>query len=461
MTEPAGGRNEEYAGAVGSGGSDSGTVDVVDVVGMGVPADVAEPTVPRPRVVIVTESWGSDWGERAAATRLVAGALALRARVVIVSIEDRSQPRYRQPRLRYDGVFPVHSVAAPTGRGNFGGIGSAEDVAAKALQSDLVRASLSRQPGAVLPEVAARGLVARAGLISGEALMTTVGQEPDVVLLAGPATFWMSEALPVGADRPRVVLLPLSGNDPILSSAAFRPVLDQSDAVGVFSRLELDRISARLPAGSSTVAQRLSIALPVNRFAAAAGMAGVSAFGKYVLVISAFDDDPATGRCPPHDYLRQVFGDVAIAEVRRHGWVVTGPGKRFDITWSPTRMNLWRLMARAAVTVDLRSPGPIGRETLESLRFGTPVVVPDASVAAEHAAESNGGLWYRNQGEMADCVRILLENDAMRARLGSNGEAWAERHHGDTDSFVAEAIRLVLGHPGETATHRKQRAHSA
>jgi hypothetical protein len=461
MTEFATGLGDEDAETLGRGLGDAGIVDVVDVVGMGVPADVAEPTVPRPRVVIVTESWGSNWGERAAATRLVAGALALRARVVIVSIEDRSKPRYRQPRLRYDGVFPVHSVAAPTGRGNFGGIGSAEDVAAKALQSDLVRASLSRQPGAVLPEVAARGLVARAGLVSGEALVTTVGQEPDVVVLAGPATFWMSAALPVGADRPRVVLLPLSGNDPILSSAALRPVLDQSNAVGVFSRLELERVVARLPAGSSTVAQQLSIALPVNRFAAAAGMAGVSAFGKYVLVISAFDDDPATGRCPPHDYLRQVFGDVAIAEVRRHGWVVTGPGKRFDITWSPTRMNLWRLMARAAVTVDLRSPGPIGREAIESLRFGTPVVVPDASVAAEHAEESNGGLWYRNQGEMADCVRTLLEDDAMRARLGAEGEAWAERRHGDNDSFVAEAIRLVLGHPGETAAHPKQRAHSA
>jgi glycosyltransferase involved in cell wall biosynthesis len=246
------------------------------------------------------------------------------------------------------------------------------------------------------------------------------------------------------------VLLPLSGDDPVLSSRAFRPVVDQSDAIGAFSGVEYKRIAGLLPSGSPSGLHRIRIALPVNRLAATAGMAGVSAFGKYVLIISAFDDDPASGRCPPHDYLRQVFGDVAIAEVRRHGWVVTGPGRRFDITWAPTRMNVWRLMARAAVTVDLRSPGPIGRETIESLRFATPVVVPDASVSAEHAADSNGGLWYRNQGEMADCVRTLLDDETLAARLGDGGERWAERNHGDTDAFVADAIRLVLGPPAET-----------
>jgi hypothetical protein len=62
---------------------------------------------------------------------------------------------------------------------------------------------------------------------------------------------------------------------------------------------------------------------------------------------------------------------------------------------------------------------------------------------------------------MADCVRILLEDDAMRARLGADGEAWAERRHGDTDSFVAETIRLVLGRPEESLADNVRRADSA
>lgn len=429
--------------------TETGAVSMVDVAGMGVPADVAEPTGPRPHVVVVTESWGSNWGEQAAATRFLAGALALRARVSIVSIEDRSQPRFRQPRLRYDGVFPIHSVPAPMGRGSFGGIASAEGTAESALRSSLIRASLSRQGGSALPDVAARGLLARAALVSEEAVTATLEQRPDAVVLAGIATLWMSAALPVGPDRPRVVLLPLCGDDPLLSSRAFRPIAEQSDAVGVFSGVELSRIGEVVRAGSATELHRIRIALPLNRLATASAMAGVSSFGTYVLVISGFDDDPASGRCPPHDYLRQIVGDVAIAEVRRHGWMITGPGRRFDMMWGPTRMNLWRLMARAAVTVDVRSQGPIGRETIESLLLGTPVVVPDSSAAAEHAAESNGGLWSANQGEMTDCIRKLLEDDALRAQLGNNGEAWARRNHGDTDSFVAQTIRLVLGPAGE------------
>ncbi len=451
----------EGAGGSASTAPEPGTAaDLVDVVGMGVPADVAEPTAPRPCVVIVTNSWGSNWGERASATRLVAGALALRARVVILSIEDRSTPATRQPRLRYDGVFPVYSATAPSGRGTAGGIPDVAGITRGALQADLVRASLFRQSGSSVPELASHGLLGLASQPSREALAMTMEQRPDVVVLAGPATFWMADALPVGPQRPRVVLLPLSGDDPLLSSPAFAPLVDQSNAVGVFSQVELDRVAASAGEGSSSRLHRLHIALPVNRLAATAGMVGMSAFGTYVLVISAFADDPASGRCPPHDYLRHVVGDVAIAEVRRHRWLVTGPGRRFEMTWAPTRMNLWRLMARAAMTVDVRSPGPLGRETIESLRFGTPVVVPDSSVSAEHAASSNGGLWYRSRGEMADCMRRLLEDDGLRTRLGASGEAWAEHTHGDTEAFVAEVIRLVLGPPSETAAvaHRDVRS---
>jgi hypothetical protein len=407
--------------------------DVIDVVGVGVPADQATPTVPRPRVVIVTDAWGADWGERAAATRLVAGALALRARVSIVSLEDRSKPRSRNPKLRYDGLFPIYSVAAPP------------LPATTELRTNLLRTALIRQPGSALPDVAARGHLAAVSKPSTEAILTTVGLEPDVVILAGKATFWLGAALPVGPGRPRVIVLPLSGDDQLLSSAPFRPLAYVADAIGAFSGREYDRIAGILPDTDVPKLHRVEIALPVNRLAAAAGMAGVASFGRYVLVISSFDEDAASAVSPPHEYLRQLVGDVAIAEVRRGGWVVTAPEKRFDITWAPSRMNLWRLMARAAVTVDLRPQGPIGRDAIESLRFGTPVVVPDGSVAAEHAASSNGGLWYRNHGELVASLRTLLDDEEMRVGFGASGQSWAEHHHGDTDTFVEQVLTLVLG----------------
>ncbi len=102
-------------------------------------------------------------------------------------------------------------------------------------------------------------------------------------------------------------------------------------------------------------------------------------------------------------------------------------------------------MARAEAMVDIRPQGPLGRDAIETLRFGTPVVVPDGSVAAEHAAASNGGLWYRNHGEMMACLSTLLNNPELSEGLGASGQSWAEHYHGDTDTFVEAAIGLVLG----------------
>ena len=58
-----------------------------------------------------------------------------------------------------------------------------------------------------------------------------------------------------------------------------------------------------------------------------------------------------------------------------------------------TRTDLWRLVAHARVTVDL-APGPIiARECIESLRFGTPIVVPAESAARPHA-DAGGGMTF-------------------------------------------------------------------
>jgi hypothetical protein len=62
---------------------------------------------------------------------------------------------------------------------------------------------------------------------------------------------------------------------------------------------------------------------------------------------------------------------------------------------------------------------------------------------------------------MADCVRALLDDGALRSHLGANGEEWADRHHGDTDTFVETTTRLVLGSPPAASTSRVPEAQSA
>jgi hypothetical protein len=409
---------------------DAAPAGVVAIAGSEVASALAVEERPRPHVVIVASGWGANWGERAMATRLLAGALALEARVSVVSLDTPPALHTGATRLRYDGIFAIHSTAAPS--------------AARDLNT-LLRASLRRQPGALLPEVAARSLLDLESQPSSDALVTVVGLKPDVVILAGIGTLWLGEALPVGPARPKVVVLPLVGNDPLLAASVFRPLLGLADGIGTFSDTETHL--AHLHAAEPSRVRRLRLSLPVNKPAAASGLAGVASFGSYVLVVSGFpEDDPEIGRCPPHEFLTRVLGGVSVAEMRHGRWLVSEAGRHFDVVFSPTRMNAWRLMARAIATIDVRPGGPIGREAIESLLLGTPVVVPEGTVAAEHAAASNGGLWYRTAGEMVDAARELVTNEPLRTALGTAGREWAERNHNDMDGFVEDAQALVLGH---------------
>jgi hypothetical protein len=109
-----------------------------------------------------------------------------------------------------------------------------------------------------------------------------------------------------------------------------------------------------------------------------------------------------------------------------------------------TRTDLWRLLAHARVTIDL-APGPIiARECIESLRFGTPIVVPAESAARAHA-DAGGGLAYAGYSELLACV-AHLSDDRARATMSARGRAYADARYGDQAAFVTSVTR-VLGAP--------------
>jgi hypothetical protein len=106
-----------------------------------------------------------------------------------------------------------------------------------------------------------------------------------------------------------------------------------------------------------------------------------------------------------------------------------------------TRTDLWRLLAHAHLTVDL-APGPIiGRECIESLRFGTPVVVPAGTAAAAHAA-AGGGLTYAGYAELLDCVDRLSAR-VVRDRTGDVGRRYADSQYGNPAAFVSRVARVL------------------
>lgn len=404
---------------------------------MSIDARLAAPRSERAKVVIVASQWGTNWGERSTAIRLCAGALALSADVTIVSLDDRSSEENAPLRRTFDGIFPVHSASAPP----------AHPRVREVLRASLARAegTISPQAGA-LPDIAARGLLGLDGQPSSEALGIIEHLQPDIVVMAGVETLWLGEGLPVGPTRPRVVFLPLLGADARLASSALEPLAEIVDAIGVFSHVEGSLLLRSVGVRDRSMVQRLSLSFPVNHHASHFGLAGMAGFGRYVLIISGWpDDDPAVGMVPPHDYVREMVGDVSVAEVRHGRWLITRRGERFDVPWSANRMNLWRLMAGAVATVDVRPPGPIGREAIESMMFATPVVVREGTVAAEHARLAGGGLWYSAPGEMLDAMAYLLDHDDEQAAFAKAGREWAEREHGDTERLVTEVAQLVLG----------------
>lgn len=398
------------------------------------------------RVVIVTTRWDEPHSESADVLRLLAGALTGSAKVDVVALGTRGGVQSGAARTRRDSVFDVHHLPGTR---------------ADPVRAALVRAALVRGPAQDLPEIAGPRL---AGLGGGrsDALAGLVGSmSPDAVVLAGPDVWWVPESLRSLPGRMRLVALPLLGDDPAAGLPALRPLLRDVDAVGVLSGLERARFEGarnrpnRLEGaglerarfeGAQPEVIRLDVAFAINRSTADGLLLGAAPFGRYVVLLTGFPPGtPGATRSPGHEYVREVLGDIAVAEVGHERWMLTDATNAHTLPVELSRVNLWRLVRRAEVVLDLRPQGIVGRETIEALLLGTPVVVPEGTVAAEHAQASDGGLWYRDFAELFDAGRAVLGDRSLRDRLGAQGRAWAERVHGDQASFVEEATRLVLG----------------
>jgi hypothetical protein len=106
-----------------------------------------------------------------------------------------------------------------------------------------------------------------------------------------------------------------------------------------------------------------------------------------------------------------------------------------------TRVDMWRLMAHANVTVDLAPGGIIARECVESLRVATPIVAPEGSVGAQHA-RAGGGLAF---GEIADLLESVdrLASGTLRDELAEQARTYADLRYGACSGFTERIARLI------------------
>lgn len=164
-------------------------------------------------------------------------------------------------------------------------------------------------------------------------------------------------------------------------------------------------------------------------------------FTDYVLVL------PASERRDEHPpdaaaWLTSAFHDIYVVVVEN---AVASAWKGRALRGSTsvdTRMDLWRLMAHAAVCVDLAPGSFVARECVESLRLGTPIIVPaDAEVASVHARAS-GGSTFVDTWDLLEATD-KFRNEANRSSASAQGREYANDWFGQPVAFVDRLNRRL------------------
>jgi glycosyltransferase involved in cell wall biosynthesis len=91
-----------------------------------------------------------------------------------------------------------------------------------------------------------------------------------------------------------------------------------------------------------------------------------------------------------------------------------------------------RLHALEAATVVV-VPSPyesLSLLALESFAVGTPVLANARSeVLVDHCHKSNAGIYYADRDEFTECLRLLVGDHGLRARMGRNGREYVRRNY--------------------------------
>lgn len=182
--------------------------------------------------------------------------------------------------------------------------------------------------------------------------------------------------------------------------------------------------------------ERVGCHVPAHALAAAARHVGMG-FTDYILVLSDRGAGAGTGAArltPLAAWVAARFprrNVVVIEDAVASAWRARSLRGVVDVN---TRMDLWRIIAHARVTVDLAPGRLLARECIESLRYGVPIVVP-AGTAGERLAREGGGLWFEDPAELLGCISAM-DDQPLRNHLGDSGRTMADEWYGTAARFV-------------------------
>ena len=178
----------------------------------------------------------------------------------------------------------------------------------------------------------------------------------------------------------------------------------------------------------------VTVYVPVNPLAERSRHHGFG-FTGYTLVLSgrtgSHEDPP-----PLAAWLTAAFHDSYILIVE-NGVASAWKGRALRGSVSvDTRMDLWRLIAHAQACIDLAPGRHMARECVESLRFGTPIIVPKGSGAGVAHAAASGGSAYADPEELLEAA-VAMQDESVRSASSSQGRHYADANYGDPVRFTA------------------------
>jgi hypothetical protein len=198
----------------------------------------------------------------------------------------------------------------------------------------------------------------------------------------------------------------------------------------------------RITFGATQTPFAVNMYVPINPLAEKHRHHGFG-FTDYVLVLSGrreTDENPP----PEAAWLTAAFHDrdvVVVENAVASAW--RGRALRGAVSVD-TRMDLWRLIAHAAVCIDLAPAPYIARECVESLRFGTAIIVPEqCGVATVHAAAS-GGFTFGDPDDMLRAVARMFD-EKFRTNVSERAKRYAEKNYGRPSALVGSLHELLVG----------------
>lgn len=375
----------------------------------------------RPRVAVLSPTWESR-SEEGWITRQVAGSLACIAEVHIITPQGSSEGEST------DSIFTIHRLGTPIDR-----IAEARrDLMIEGMWATSVM-------GRVDVPLALAGQLEQGLTESWQGAVAVLDEiRPDLVLIAGHRSMGALAALDRHDSLVPLTLLAMGVREDSIASSHFEPIFTRASQILAVTESERNLIVAHH--GRPDTVHRIGAPLAANPSALSEPNTWVGDTD-YILVLTGVDSDNL-GELESElsRIIRYRFPDRPVGISYNDAFCAWHEG-RVNSGWPIERSSdMARLLAFARVTVDLRPGGLFARRCVDSLLYGTPIVVPHDSRAREHAQRGRGGLWFESPAELTWCIESLLESPTHDS-FSAQGRAYAEEEYGSTDAFIDRVTR--------------------